>query len=579
MKKLSPFKIFFTSLGVLLSAMLILSVSSCKKDNISDGAGDFDPNGDIVIMAVSLADQGAQNDVKFMDISGGLVYNLEQASTRPETIDILMQYEAGTGFSLITPPDIHRLAQSEVGRVMNNTWLNKNKATVFKMSASAEINEVFRNAKTSGDVKNAYQRYLNEMSGSDVDVFGPGKSLTGVEKGDLVFFHSEDRNFYALMKVFKTETETGTIEFEIKMDNNSVIAVQPADPSNLMTMYDASFEGPGQTKGRRYMDFSNGESFDNIEVIANQHRIDFVAFNASASGINFIVPAAESLLGGFGGGKTMNSDWLVKNDGEFLRLPASEMADSLFLFTLNNEMIRNAYTTVAQDIENTPDYDVTAHGPRGGVRPIEEGDVVLFKSESRKIYGILKVTELVSGNSGRVAFSAKVDNSQKVDIAPAPNRQFEMESAGYNSAHFLDFLEGVDYTEEDGKPVSEKIDLIFTRGSSTYINLFPTNNEAALKAWSASVWPARMAEWETRNDVLLVNIGDDPIYETLREGKLEDMKQAYEDAGTPSPRLTRIAKNDVIFFHSIDRGFYGAIKVIDAVNDGYFHFKYKVAKE
>lgn len=578
MKTVNIYKIFCC---LILVPLILAGISSCKKDNISRGLGGFDSDGDIVMMALALSDNGMDNDAKFMDISGGLVYELQGASEHPEDIDFVMLYDPATGFNIITPPDINRLSSSEIGRIINNTWLNKNRAIVFKLESSDIASDLFKSVKTSKELRDAYEQTLSNLSGTaDPAVYGPGKSLSDIKKGDLIFFHSEDRQFYALLKVFKTDQDNGAvIEFEIKMDNNSAIQVPPADQSNLMTIYETTFQGPGQTKGTRYLDYSTGITYDNIDVTQNQEKIDFVCFNSSVYGINMIVPSDETSLNGFGGGRTMNSDWLVKNDGTLLKLNASTEADSLFLFTINNEMIREAYKSVEQNITNISGYDVLSNGPGGILKSVSEGDLILFKSTSRNLYGLAKVTGLVPGNSGSVTLSVKVDNSNKTNIPAPPNRELSMSSSGYANARFIDFLGGIDYDEVTAKPISEKIDLIFAKGSSTHVNLFPTNNEKALKAWSKSIWPGRIAEWDVRNDVLLVKLGNDPVYETLREGRLDDMKQAYEDAGEPSDRLTKISKNDVILIYSVDRKFYVAIKVIGATDDGDFHFKYKVAKE
>lgn len=578
MKTTNIFRIFCF---LILSSVIVAGISSCKKDNISKGLGGFDPTGDIVIMALGLSDNGMETDPRFMDVLGGKVYDLDGASAHPENIDFALFYDQTTGYNLITPQDINNLSKSEIGRVMNNTWLNKNKATLFKLESSDAATNLFKNVNTSKEIKETYEQTLNSLSGtSDPEVFGPGKSLKNVKKGDLIFFYSEDRQFHALLKVFKTDqTKGGVIEFEIKMDNNSAKQVQPADQSNLMTIFETTFQGPGQTSGTRYLDFSTGITYNNVEVMQNQEKIDFVCFNSSASGSNMIVPSDETSLNGFGGGRTMNSDWLVKNDGVLLKLNASSESDSLFLFTINNEMIRAAYESVEQNIANTSEYDEELNGPGGRIQSVNEGDLLLFKSASRNLMGLAKVTGIVSGNSGSVTLSVKVDNSNKKDIPAPPNRELDMSSEGYATARFIDLVGGADYDEAEAKPISEKIDLIFAKGSSTYINVFPTNNEAGLKAFSSSIWPGRISEWDARNDVLLINLGTDPVYETLREGRLDDMKQAYEDAGDPSARLTRIKKNDVILIYSVDRKFYAAIKVIDATNDGNFRFKYKVAKE
>lgn len=579
MKNINVSDIFFTTLGVMLVSIFMIGMTSCKKENLSDGLGGFDPDGDIAILALGLMDRGMENDVQFMDVAGGLVYSLAEASTNPQNIDFVMMHDAQTGFSIITPQDIRRLSRSEAGRVMNNTWLNKNKSTLVKKAASEAALALFKEISNSGEIRQAYDAAIAEVSGDNA-VYGPGISLTGIEKNDLIFFHSEDRNFYAVLKVFKVIPDEGLIEFEIKMDNNSLREVAPGDSSNLMTMYDATFQSPGQTAGVRYLDFSTGNAFNNTDVLVNQHTVDFVCFNSSINGTNFIVPAAEVILNGFGGGRTMNSDWLVKNDGVLMKLDASPEADSIFLFTINNEMIRNAFNTVAQTIGSMPGYEEDVQGPGPSVKSVSEGDLIFFKSVSRNIYGMARVAAHEAGNAGKVTLSAKVDNGAKTNVPAAPNRMFDVSSTGYASAKFFDFLAGRVYSEAEAKPLSANIDLIYTLGSSTRANIFPTSNETALKAWSSSIWPARIAEWEVRNDVSLVNLGNDPIYETLREGRLADMKQAFEDAGPALIRLTRLAKNDVVLFHSEDRGFYGAIKILAQTDeDGNLQFKYKVAKE
>ena len=573
--------IFKMSGYIILISVIVAGIGSCKKDNISKGIGAFDPDGDIVIMSLSLTDNGLENDSKFMDVSGGLTYNFQGASTNPENIDFVMFFNQTTGFNMVTPHDIKKLSNTETGRIMNNTWLNKNRAKVFKLGASETTSNLFKKVTTSKKLRETYRATLDNLSGSgDPAVYGPGKSLENIKKDDLIFFYSEDREFYALLKVFKTDQTNGAvIEFEIKMDNNSAKQVSPADQSNLMTIFDANFVNPGTTSGIRYLDFSTGISYNNIDVMQNQEKIDFVCFNSSVYGINMLVPSDEVSLNGFGGGRTMNSDWIVKNEGVLLKLNASSEADSLFLFTINNEMIRNAFDSINQNISNTGGYDVRVNGPGGKIEHVNVGDLLVFKSVSRNIYGLAKVTELVPGNSGNVTLSVKVDNSNKIEIPAPPNREMSMTATGYASAKFLDLPAGEIYDEATAKPISGKIDLIFIRGSSSGLNMFPTTNESAMKAWSSSIWPGRIAEWEVRNETFLINLGNNPIYETLREGRLNDMKEAYENNGQPLSRLSGIKKDDVILVYSADRKFYAALKVTEAATEGSIRFKYKVAKE
>ena len=572
--------------SIWVLSLLLFGMSACKQYFVSDSLAGFDTGGDIAIMRADIVKPGSVSGDRFVNILSGEVLDLDAASTQPENIDMAVLYGVSTGLNFVTPSDIARLNGWSTGQTMNNEWLTKNKATLIKLDASTESAALFDSIRTAAQLKAAYQQTLHDRPDTlDSRMYGPGPSLRELQQGDVVFFKSEARDFYAVIKITEANVASaGSAGLDIKLDNSTAKQVPPADTSNRMTVYDVSLTRPGYDDGDRCLDFSSGMVSGYTQ--AAQEKVDLLLFNEAGSGFNLIVPSDTGRLARFSMGTAINGNWLVKNKGSLLKLNASDAADSLFLYTVNNERIRESYAHAVETIKEAPGYNPEVNGPGGFVSQIAEGDVILFKSESRKIYGMARVETMSSGETGGIELSVKVDNSSMVNVPPPPKRELVMSARrGYSQdALFIDLAAGEYYDEDPAKELAESIDLVFVTGGNTNLNLFPPTSTRGLKAFSAA-WTTRMESWPTRNDGLLINVGSaeayQALYDGLKEGDAAAIKNAYEEASThfkPTDRLTNIATGDVILFRSISRDAYVAMLVVDAADEGSLHVRYKTSE-
>lgn len=178
-------------------------------------------------------------------------------------------------------------------------------------------------------------------------------------------------------------------------------------------------------------------------------------------------------------------------------------------------------------------------------------------------------------------FSSEVTTA---DLSDYQLRNLTLEGVGAGTADFIDFTLVSVQKEAGAAERPENIDLAHLRGSSSKHNLTAITNDAGFSAFSSAL-RNRIREWEPRNHGLLVNLGDDEEYATLYESLVEKdraaMKAAFDMAASidePVGRLTQIQTGDIIFFHSVDRDIYVAIKVVSADEEGDLEITFKVSK-
>lgn len=585
-------KMRVTSAILFLFAILIMGNYSCSKESVfsKDLAG-FNPEGDISIFGITLTDAGLPDGSRFLDASTGAQYGFEEAGQHPETIDLALFYNTSSGLSLITPGDIKSLSDWDLGMEMNNTWVVKNRATLFKMVSSDNNQSLFDGIGTAKEVKKAYEDAMADIQqGQDQDVTGPGEKVRKIESGDLIFFQSQDRSFHAVIYVVSaSEGDNGKIQVEIKVDNRETTPVEPAPDGMLMTVYNTAFKDQGRAAGLRAIDITNGSVYNFTDAYNIQNKIDFVLFNSSSTQLTLITPDDSARLAAWSTGKVINTDWLVKNNGELMRLNASDFTDSLFLFITNNEKVRDAYDIAKNRVENEPDYSLRNNGPAPDVGKVNTGDLVFFKSNDRNIYVVAKIGQVeLDGNYGTIPMTVKADLSNMTEVAPPPSREMyvTVPTTGWSKAQYIDLKMGQNYDQDNVLDKTENIDIAQMKGSGTFNNFLTINaNDGSFTAWNKN-WLAFVETFEVRNEGIMINAGSSQeyldLYNNIHEGIESDFETAYnelEQLFTPNKRQSKINPGDIIIFHSETRNFYAIIHILESDNDeGLLHFKFKLSE-
>lgn len=171
-----------------------------------------------------------------------------------------------------------------------------------------------------------------------------------------------------------------------------------------------------------------------------------------------------------------------------------------------------------------------------------------------------------------------------LDLSQYQLRELSLVASSTSTAEFINFASVIVQLQADAQANSHNIDLAHLRGATTGHNFIVITDGAGFGAFQAAL-RTTIESWPTRNHGELVNLGNDPahlaMYNALDEGDRAGMIDAFNQAAAAkgtTGRLTLIAAGDIILFHSVDRGLYVAIHVLDAPNGGNMNIVFKVSK-
>src|SRR5690606_34488087 len=172
----------------------------------------------------------------------------------------------------------------------------------------------------------------------------------------------------------------------------------------------------------------------------------------------------------------------------FIRLKASAETDAIYDSSFKNAHLIAQYEAAEETVQGYDDYDVNIYGPSTRISGVETGDVILYYSEDRNIYGMIRVTgsgpEFLDGQG-------KANVYDKNDLILPRLKEFTSTGAGSSTAAYVDFKTGNVYTTEaEGEANVANIDVISIKGNSSGHNLYPTTNDAVAGQWYAP-WGTR----------------------------------------------------------------------------------------
>ena len=576
--------------------VIILSVvglAGCEEMDISDDLAGYDPNNELVNFVLELTGPGQTSGQRIIDIGSAAKYTQANATERPQDMDFIMLWGSTSDMNLVSPLDINRLRQWGSGQTINEEWLVKNATTMMKFGASEAA--LYDNIKELEDVKKAYDEALAkvaEQEGYDILKNGPGISIRGMQAGDILFFKTQ-KGVIAVAKVLSLSTGTGgRAKFAFKVDKREEQKIDPISPEERIDTYDLEFGRPSFYNAYRFADVSEGKAYSNSNTLSppdehafyHQEKIDFVFLNGSSSGANLISISDADRLDQWATGQAINSDWLVKNEGSFIKLSASEAADSLFLNAYTKTKLHEAYETAKELSLEEEEYTVGNNGPGSYVANIKEGDLIFFESTSKNVLAMFQVTDYVSGGSGSMNLSARVDNSQKVDVAPDPQvlKHGELVIGGWsasgpegNTLH-VDLASITRYDPGSAATTQGTIDILNLWSAVNNAN-FMTPSASGVTGWGAT---SPIVDWTQRNDGTLIKV-DSPTTEELEtfEGLVNRdlLVAAFEAAAAAAPtrpdytetyngpanRIRDIKEGDIVYFKSNAEGrnLYAAIEI------------------
>lgn len=160
----------------------------------------------------------------FLDLKTGIVYNNDASSSMyAKKIDLVYEYSGANAANFLTPfgPEIISFGGPLKSIVLG--WSQTNEGEYIKYSGVSDAEEIqyFNAISSSGDIEAAWNTALTDVTsrpGYTSSANGPGRRIRSMEVGDLIFFHSLSRQFYAIIKILDVNPgSNGTLTMGVKV--------------------------------------------------------------------------------------------------------------------------------------------------------------------------------------------------------------------------------------------------------------------------------------------------------------------------------------------------------------------------
>lgn len=563
--------------------LLLLTVIGCREEMFKDDLAGWDANSNLALYEVQLTGPGQSSGEIYLDLGTGVLYNYAQAVQQPEKIDLIMFWSTSSASNLISPNNVERLEAWATGRNINQEWFVKNETHFIRLEQSEAGQKLYDDIKSMEDILPAYatlKTLVEDQANYDVGLHGEGLALGNVGVGDIIGIKTS-KNVYAIAKVQSITTgNSGNLRLSVKVDKRHEIQIAPVPPSEVMQQFTFNVEGLSAMSGSNLIDLSGGDQWSIKEGYYSQHNVD-AAIYQDGNGIT-IASTSRTLPMLNDDVIEIRGDWEVHNETEFIRLKASDETTALFTETFTNTLIREAFERGGDLVETYPDYEASVYGPGLSVGGLAIGDVILYHSEAKNIYGMIRITEV---GANHINGQVKANIYNKLEVAAPLIREFTATGSTSTTAGYFDFKNNVMYTTQaEAGPNSANIDVLSIRtstGTGTGHNLAPLTNNAILNAWGSGAWLAVVERWPTRNTADLYRLENAQealeLYHSLTQD--ESMWTAFEAATaaiSSTQRLTNITSGQVLFVHSVDRNLLIALKVMDSTSLTSITYRYKI---
>lgn len=157
----------------------------------------------------------------FVNMQTGAVHSRTQSSQDSHLIDLNYQWSGSNNANFMS------IAGSEIvsfGAPINNivsAWPTRNETTFIRYTnIDADDELIYENITSGADIETAYNNAVTNVasrSGYSATTFGPGRRVRDMQVGDIIFFRSIERDYYAIIRIKSIVTGApGSITFEYK---------------------------------------------------------------------------------------------------------------------------------------------------------------------------------------------------------------------------------------------------------------------------------------------------------------------------------------------------------------------------
>ncbi len=585
-----------TLINNIFAGLLLFTALGCERNLFEKDLAGFDPDSNLPLYEITLTNPGQNAAMTYVDLGSGDTYNYTDATKHPEKIDFIYLWGTSSGANLVSPDNIARLEEWGSGKNVNENWFIKNKTTFIRLAKESVPTDFYSKIQAMEDVKKAYGE-LKTLVEAQPDYnpiqHGESNQLRNIEVGDLLGIKTS-KQVYAIVRVQSLATgNTGNISLTVKADKREEVQVEPIAPSEIYSSYDIVVDNLHDLTGKSLLDLSDGTGYTVTEGYYNQHVIDAV-FCHDGQDLTVSAPSQDDIPVLNEDVWEIESDWTRRIETKFIRLKASAETDTKWNRTYKNSQIKELFTTSKAVVEGYDDYAADLYGPANSVKGIQTGDLILYFSEDRNIYGVIRVTD--SGPEfldGQV----KVNVYDKNELVPPVLQEFihtgvtaSGAASGASGAGYIDFKKGIMYTTvAEGQQYCADIDVVTASGSGSRHNLIEMTHAARFGAFSAT-WRDNIATWEAHNVSQIYHMGYTPhtwqMYHELKEDEsMWTIFEAEKDnrivATLPANDLRcvyPVGSKEIFFIHSIDRKLLIAMKALNTSTTvvGPITYRYKI---
>lgn len=204
--------------------MLLCSglLTSCHKEaSLSGGGKDiFDKNSDLPLMGVTIGSNTNTTYGSYANLLTGEVYAAGSTNANAAGIDLIFQNSGTTAANFLTPASASLNAFPATFSIVNE-WEQINNGSMIRLRSIALEQAIpFDSIKTSKQLLDAYDAattLVTTIPDYNAVNDGPADRVRSLQKGELVFFRSGDKQLTAVIRITSIVTgNAGSMAAEIR---------------------------------------------------------------------------------------------------------------------------------------------------------------------------------------------------------------------------------------------------------------------------------------------------------------------------------------------------------------------------
>ena len=209
------------TLALLCSGLM----ASCHKEaSLSEGGKDlFNKNGDIPLMGVTIGSNTNTTYGSYANLLTGEVYAAGSTKANAAGIDLIFQNSGTTAANFLTPASASLNAFPSTFAIVSE-WEQINNGRMIRLRSTALDEAVpFDSISTRKQLLDAYDAattLVTSIPGYNAVNDGPADRVRSLQKGELVFYRSADKQLTAIIRITSIVTgNAGSMAAEIKSAN------------------------------------------------------------------------------------------------------------------------------------------------------------------------------------------------------------------------------------------------------------------------------------------------------------------------------------------------------------------------